>query len=946
MLLATAAEAQLGSRVVVGYFHNWNNASAPYIRLRDVNPKYNVVNIAFATPVSHSDMTMTFEPTQQSKSEFISDIRALQASGRRVQISIGGADAPVELKTQSDRDKFVSSMKNIIDEYGFDGYDIDLEGTSVILDNGDNNFKSPTTPKINYLISASRELVNYYRGQGKDFWLTSAPETQYVQGGYGNYGTAFGGYLPVLYALRDLLTFVHVQYYNTGSQIALDERVYSQGTADFIVAMTDMLLRGFPVARNTSNIFPALREDQVAFGLPATGTGAAPAGGYAPPSEVNKALNYLVKGISYGSPYVLPKSYPGLRGIMTWSVNWDKTSADAWVNNSYAFFSTLGGNNFPSVSISSPANNATFNTGANITIAATASDSDGSVTKVDFYQGNTLLGTDTSSPYSFTWSNVQAGSYALTARATDNQNAVSTSSSVNITVGNSNTPPVVSISSPSSGASFSAPATISINANATDNGGVSKVDFFNGSTLLGTDTSSPYSFSWSNVGAGTYSITARATDNENLAATSSAVTITVSNASTQSPYGGTVRTIPGQIEAEHYDLGGEGVAYHDLTTGNSGNAFRSDNVDLESTTDGGGYNVGWIQAGEWLEYTVSISTAGSYQIAARVAAISSGKTFHIELDGVNVSATLTVPNTGGWQNWQTVSATTPSLTAGQKVMRIFADQGDFNVNYVQFTSSGNTPPLTAITSPQNGASFNAPASITITATASDNVSVSKVDFYNGSTLLGTDTSSPYSFTWNSVSQGTYTLTTRATDNQGAVGTSSPVSITVNGGSGGCSGKPQYVENGGYVAGSEVQNAGSWYECKPYPYTGWCNGASWAYAPGTGAHWTDAWILRGSCSGRIALDASEETEETSDAAIVVYPNPASGNSPHVVEFRFAEDAGDVTLDLHNLNGASMLLKEFKGVKRSLSLQVPALPTGLYIFRVQQAKRKVNIKYLIK
>src|SRR5687768_4782860 len=96
ILLSLVSEfASAQSRVIVGYFHNWNNASAPYIRLRDVNPKYNVINIAFATPVSHGDMTMTFTPTMQSKAEFISDIKFLQSQGRRVQISIGGADAPI-----------------------------------------------------------------------------------------------------------------------------------------------------------------------------------------------------------------------------------------------------------------------------------------------------------------------------------------------------------------------------------------------------------------------------------------------------------------------------------------------------------------------------------------------------------------------------------------------------------------------------------------------------------------------------------------------------------------------------------------------------------------------------------------------------------------------------------------------------------------------------------
>jgi GH18 family chitinase len=605
-----------------------------------------------------------------------------------------------------------------------------------------------------------------------------------------------------------------------------------------------------------------------------------------------------------------------------------------------------------------------------------------------------------------------------------------------------NTAPSVSITSPANNASFAAPASISINANATDDGSVSKVDFYNGSSLLGTDTSSPYSFSWTNVAAGTYSLTAKATDNTNLSTTSSVVSVTVTGSVTQSPYGGTVRSIPGKIEAEHYDLGGEGVAFHDLTAGNSGNAFRTDNVDIEATTDTGtGYNVGWIQAGEWLEYTVNVTTAGTYTLSARVAATSAGKTFHVEMNGVNVSGTLTVPNTTGWQIWQTITATTTSLTTGQKVMRIYADQSDFNINYVSFTSSGNpapttsitspangatftapatvnitanaadtspgtvtkvdfyngstllgtdtsspytfswanvaagtytlttkatdnqgavgtsgaititvsgstnTAPTTSITSPVNGATFTAPTNITINANASDNVSVSKVDFYNGSTLLGTDTSSPYSFSWTNVAAGTYTLTTKATDGQGLVGTSSAISITVSGSTGTCSGKPQYVENGGYAAGSQVQNIGSLYECKPYPYEGWCNGAAWAYAPGTGAYWADAWILKGSCSARSTQNEIEQPSFIGEDGLFLSPNPGEKGKDHLVTLSFATEAGNVTVSLHDMNGSGIMNHSYGNVKNTLTVEMPALANGLYIIRVQGEKKSWIKKYLI-
>jgi chitinase len=154
------------------------------------------------------------------------------------------------------------------------------------------------------------------------------------------------------------------------------------------------------------------------------------------------------------------------------------------------------------------------------------------VTKVDFYQNGNLLGTDSTSPYSFTWSNVAAGSYSLTAVATDNLNETGTSTPISITVSGPNVPPSVSITSPANGATFTAPASISINATASDSDGtVTKVDFYQNGNLLGTDTTSPYSFSWSNVAAGSYSLTARATDNAGATTISSPVSVTVSSSS-------------------------------------------------------------------------------------------------------------------------------------------------------------------------------------------------------------------------------------------------------------------------------------------------------------------------------------------------------------------------------------------------------------------------------
>jgi len=140
----------------------------------------------------------------------------------------------------------------------------------------------------------------------------------------------------------------------------------------------------------------------------------------------------------------------------------------------------------------------------------------------------------------------------------------------------------------------------------------------------------------------------------------------------QTPYSGTPSPVPGTIQAEDFDRGGEGVGYHDSTPGNSGGQYRMPtNVDIESATDGA-YDVGWITAGEWLRYTVDVAASADYLLEARVASKGQGGTFHIEFGGVDATGPLAIPNTGGWQNWTTLSKTV-SLTAGTQGMRVAFD---------------------------------------------------------------------------------------------------------------------------------------------------------------------------------------------------------------------------------------------------------------------------------
>jgi chitinase len=327
---------------LVGYLHASFANGAGYTRLADVPDSWDIIDLAFGEPTTTTSGDIRFTrcpvtecPTVESEADF----KAKQAAGKKVLISIGGANGQVQLTTTAARDTFVTSVSKIIDTYGLNGLDIDFEGHSLSLDAADTNFKSPTTPVIVNLISALKTLKAKY---GTGFVLTMAPETFFVQLGYQYYGTGpwggqdprAGAYLPVIYAMRDDLTLLHVQDYNSGSIMGLDNQYHSMGGADFHIAMTDMLLTGFPVAGNASNVFPALRPDQIAIGMPAT-TNAG--NGYVAPSEVDKALDCLTKKTNCGT-YATHGIWPGLRGLMTWSINWDRYGSWEFQKNFDSYF--------------------------------------------------------------------------------------------------------------------------------------------------------------------------------------------------------------------------------------------------------------------------------------------------------------------------------------------------------------------------------------------------------------------------------------------------------------------------------------------------------------------------------------------------------------------------------------------------------------------------------
>ena len=246
-----------------------------------------------------------------------------------------------------------------------------------------------------------------------------------------------------------------------------------------------------------------------------------------------------------------------------------------------------------------------------------------------------------------------------------------------------NDPPVVTITSPAPSAVLTPGDALTITVSATDDGSIQGVEFFQDAAKLGEDNTAPYELTVPAVAAGCYTLKARARDDEGVLASAEPVEIMVGGGCPQAPYLMAAAAIPGTVEVENYDLGGQGVAYNETDASNNGGAYRpSEGVDLEGTTDVGfGFNLGWTVPGEWLEYTVDV-TAGTYDVQVRVASASVGGTLHVELDGVDVTGPISFPATGAWQSWTTVSASGVTLASGVQTLRLAIDAGEFNVNRI------------------------------------------------------------------------------------------------------------------------------------------------------------------------------------------------------------------------------------------------------------------------
>ena len=367
--------------------------------------------------------------------------------------------------------------------------------------------------------------------------------------------------------------------------------------------------------------------------------------------------------------------------------------------------------NWPSVALSAPAQNARLR--ATVQVRANASDSVG-VARVEFFADGALIGTDTSAPYEVSWntSTLADGNHSLTARAYDQVNRTTLSAAVTVIL--DNTPPdSVQLTSPMPGTYLR--GTALLEATASDSVGVSKVEFYRGAALLGTDTTAPYEVSWNTLGAadGAHTLTAKAFDGIGNERNSTGVQVTVDNTAPV-----TAVSAPAQ--------------------------------------------------GALVRGIVPISATASDAVGVERVEFYAGTT----LLGTATTAPYAV-------SWDTATVANGGVTLTTKA---YDTVGNVSVSAARTVTVDNSAPTVAITSPANGTSFSfLTFSTTVQASASDNVGVTQVVFYDGATVIGTDTTAPYSVSWSlgGVPKGTHMLTAKAHDAAGNVTTSAPISVKVN-----------------------------------------------------------------------------------------------------------------------------------------------------------------------
>jgi len=296
----------LPAHVLTGYWQDFTNG-AQALALASVPTSYGLVAVAFANADSANDGGVTFSIDSGLSSalggytigNFTSDVATLHSRGQKVIISVGGQNGTISVASSSAATAFANSIESLMSQYGFDGVDIDLE-----------NGVNPT-----YMAQALHSIASAHPGA----IITLAPQTIDVQ----STGT---DYLALALNIKDVLTIMNTQYYNSGTMNGCDGNVYAEGSENFLTALACIQLQG------------GLSPSQIGLGLPASSSAAG--SGYTAPSTVNNALDCLDTGNNCGS-FKPSQAYPGIRGAMDWSINWDASNGYSFANTVAPYLSQL-----------------------------------------------------------------------------------------------------------------------------------------------------------------------------------------------------------------------------------------------------------------------------------------------------------------------------------------------------------------------------------------------------------------------------------------------------------------------------------------------------------------------------------------------------------------------------------------------------------------------------